>query len=120
MIRGIKFASIPVSDQDKAIAFYTEKLGFRIVTDQPFNERQRWVELGIPGAETRVVLFQFDDNLKPGMRMNLSFWTDDVEGTVRELKAKGVKITMEPQKADWGEWAGFQDVDGNTFLVSSK
>jgi hypothetical protein len=38
MIRGVKFASIPVTDQDKALAFYTEKLGFRIVTDQPFNE----------------------------------------------------------------------------------
>ena len=120
MIRGIKFASIPVNDQDKAIAFYTEKLGFRIMTDQPFNDQQRWVELGIPGAETRVVLFKFDNSLKPGMKMNLSFWTDDVEATVRELKAKGVKITMEPMKADWGECAGFQDIDGNTFLVGSK
>jgi len=120
MIRGIKFASIPVNDQDKAIAFYTEKLGFRIMTDQPFNEKQRWVELGIPGAETRVVLFKFDNSLQPGIQMNVSFWTDDVEGTVRDLKAKGVKITMEPKKADWGECAAFQDIDGNNFIVGSK
>lgn len=89
MIRGVKFASIPVKDQDKAVAFYTQKLGFRIVTDQPFNEEQRWIELGIPGAETRVVLFKFDNSLQPGMQMNITFWTDDVEGTVRDLKAKG-------------------------------
>jgi catechol 2,3-dioxygenase-like lactoylglutathione lyase family enzyme len=120
MIRGVKFASIPVNDQDKALAFYTEKLGFRIVTDQPFNERQRWLELGIPGAETRIVLFKFDNSLQPGMQMNFTFWTDDVEGTVRELRAKGVEITMEPKKADWGECAGFQDVDGNIFVLSSK
>ena len=120
MIRGVKFASIPVQDQDKAVAFYTEKLGFRIVTDQPFNKEQRWIELGIPGAETRVVLFRFDNGFKPGSQMNFTFWTDDVEGTIRDLKDKGVKITMEPTKADWGTSAAFQDVDGNNFLVGTK
>jgi catechol 2,3-dioxygenase-like lactoylglutathione lyase family enzyme len=120
MIRGIKFASVPVHDQEKALAFYTEKLGFRILTDQPFNEKQRWVELGIPGADTRVVLFKFDNSLQPGMQMNFTFWTDDVEGTVRDLKSKGVKITMEPKKAHWGTAAAFQDLDGNTFLLGTK
>jgi len=51
MIRGIKFTSIPVRDQEKALKFYTEKLGFQIMTDQAFG-KQRWIELGIPGAET--------------------------------------------------------------------
>jgi catechol 2,3-dioxygenase-like lactoylglutathione lyase family enzyme len=68
MIRGIKFASVPVSDQDRALAFYTEKLGFRLVTDQPFNDSQRWIELAIPGADTRLVLFRFGENLKPVAR----------------------------------------------------
>ncbi|HET8547013.1 MAG TPA: VOC family protein [Bryobacteraceae bacterium] len=44
-------------DQQRAFDFYTQKLGFTIVTDQPFNDKQRWIELGIPGAQTRVVLF---------------------------------------------------------------
>jgi catechol 2,3-dioxygenase-like lactoylglutathione lyase family enzyme len=57
MIRGVKFVSIPVVDQDRALAFYTEKLGFRVATDQPFDDKQRWIELAIPGAETGVVLF---------------------------------------------------------------
>jgi catechol 2,3-dioxygenase-like lactoylglutathione lyase family enzyme len=56
MIKRVKFASIPVNDQDKALEFYTEKLGFSIITDQPFSDNQRWIELGIPGAETRVAL----------------------------------------------------------------
>ena len=120
MIRGVKFASIPVTDQDRALAFYTEKLGFRLLTDQPFNEKQRWIELGISGTETRVVLFRFDDGLQPGTKMNITFWTDDVERTVRELENKGVEFVMKPQKADWGTAAVFKDTDGNTFVLSSK
>jgi catechol 2,3-dioxygenase-like lactoylglutathione lyase family enzyme len=120
MIRGVKFASIPVTDQDRALAFYTEKLGFRLLTDQPFNEEQRWIELGIPGTDTRIVLFRFDDGLQPGTKMNITFWADDVERTVRELESKGVAFEMKPQKADWGTAAIFKDVDGNTFVISSK
>jgi lactoylglutathione lyase len=44
MIRGISIASIPVSNQDAALKFYTEKLGFNILTDRPFNGTQRWIE----------------------------------------------------------------------------
>ena len=47
MITHLKFASIPVTDQDRALAFYTEKLGFRVVTDSPFTHDQRWIELRI-------------------------------------------------------------------------
>ena len=65
MIRGVKFVSIPVVYQDRALSFYTEVLGFRLLTDQPFSETQRWLELGIPGADTRIVLFRFGDNLQP-------------------------------------------------------
>src|SRR5436309_14273664 len=61
MIKGIKFASVPVSDQDRALAFYTEKLGFAVATDQPFTDKQRWIELRIPGAATGLVLFTPED-----------------------------------------------------------
>jgi predicted enzyme related to lactoylglutathione lyase len=120
MIRGVKFCSIPVTDQDRALLFYTEKLGFRVTTDQPFDDKQRWIELGIPGADTRLVLFRFGDGFAPGRQMNVSFWTDDVEATARTLKANGVRLTMEPKKFEWGSSMGFADPDGNTFLISSK
>jgi predicted enzyme related to lactoylglutathione lyase len=120
MIRGVKFASIPVTDQDRAIEFYTSKLGLRVVTDQPFDGKQRWVELGIPGAETRVVLFRMDKGVQPGTFMNITFWADDVEATARELKASGVEFTTDPQKAPWGTFAIFNDLDGNAFVLSSK
>jgi catechol 2,3-dioxygenase-like lactoylglutathione lyase family enzyme len=119
MIRGVKFASIPVTDQDRALAFYTEKLGFRMVTDQPFDGKQRWIELGIPGADTRVVLFN-GSALQPGNFMNVTLWSDDVEGTVPELKSKGVEIVREPKREPWGTFAIFKDIDGNSFVLSSK
>jgi catechol 2,3-dioxygenase-like lactoylglutathione lyase family enzyme len=120
MIRGIKFACIPVTDQERALAFYTEKLGFRILTDQPYDDEQRWIELGIPGADTRIVLFRFGDGIKPGSQMNVSFWTDDVEATTRELKDKGVDFVMEPTRQEWGTCAAFKDIDGNSFVLGSK
>jgi len=52
MIKQIKFVSIPVADQNRALDFYTDKLGFTIITDQPFDEKQRWIELHVPKAET--------------------------------------------------------------------
>src|SRR5512133_459115 len=119
-IRGIKFVSIPVTDQDRALAFYTEQLGFRVLTDQAFSDEQRWIELGIPGADTRVVLFRMDAGMQPGSMMNLTFWTDDVEGTARELKNKGVEFGSEPKKEPWGTFAIFKDTDGNSFVLGTK
>jgi len=120
MIRGVKFVSIPVTDQDRALAFFTEKLGFRVLTDQPFSETQRWIELGIAGADTRVVLFRTEEGPQPGRMMNLTLWTDDVEGTARELKRNGVEFVAEPKKEPWGTFAIFKDPDGNSFVLGTK
>ena len=120
MIRGIKFAGIPVKDQDRSLKFYTEKLGFRVMTDQPFG-KQRWIELGIPGADTGVVLFTPEGHeSRIGTFQSLSFWTDDVEKTYEQLKAKGVEFLKPPKKEDWGTSAIFQDSDGNQFVISSR
>ena len=120
MIRGVKFVSIPVNDQDRALAFYTEVLGFRLVTDQPFNDKQRWLELGIPGADTRVVLFRFGEKLQPGGKLNITLWADDVEATARELKVRGVEFIMEPKRMPYGTTSIFKDIDGNHLVLSSK
>ena len=54
MIKAVKFVTVPAADQDRSLEFFTEKLGFSVATDQPFNEEQRWIELRIPGADTRL------------------------------------------------------------------
>ena len=54
MITQIKFVGVPVSDQDRALAFYTDKLGFEVATDQAMGAGQRWIELRIANASTRL------------------------------------------------------------------
>jgi predicted enzyme related to lactoylglutathione lyase len=121
MIKSVKFVSIPVTDQQRALEFYTQKLGMRVVTDAPFDDRQRWIELGIPRAETRVVLFTAPGQEKMiGGFMNLSFATDDVEATWRELKDRGVEFVKDPKKEDWGTSAIFKDSEGNQFVLSTS
>lgn len=119
MIKQIKFVSIPVRDQDRALAFYRDKLGFEVKTDQPFGP-QRWIELAVPGAETGVVLFTppgHEDRI--GSFQNLAFTTDDIEKTYQELSGKGVEFSQPPRKEPWGTSAIFQDPDGNRFVLSS-
>jgi predicted enzyme related to lactoylglutathione lyase len=121
MIKAVKFVSIPVRDQDRALEFYTEKLGLSIVTDQPFDGSQRWLELGIAGADTRVVLFTTDaDRERIGTFSNIAFCSDNVEKTYRDLSARGVEFVAPPKKEEWGTFVIFKDVDGNQFVLSSR
>jgi predicted enzyme related to lactoylglutathione lyase len=121
MIKRMKFTSIPVRDQDKALAFWTEKMGFQIVTDRPMGPGMRWIELKIPGAQTGVALFTppgQEDRI--GTFANISFGCDDVEKTYRALKERGVEFMQEPKKESWGTSAIFKDPDGNTFVLGSN
>jgi catechol 2,3-dioxygenase-like lactoylglutathione lyase family enzyme len=121
MIKGIKFVTIPVRDQDRALAFYTEKLGFTVATDQPFNDEQRWIELKLRGVDTRIVLFMTPDH-EPliGKHQPVAFYSADVKRTYDELSVRGVPFAGPPEVADWGSSAVFSDPDGNKFVISSK
>jgi predicted enzyme related to lactoylglutathione lyase len=121
MITMLKFASIPTRDQDAAVLFWTEKVGFRVMTDQPMGPGQRWIELGIPGADTRIVLFTpegHEDRI--GTFFNGSFECDDIDYSYRQMRAKGVAFEGPPEKQPWGTFAKFRDPDGNSFVMSSR
>jgi predicted enzyme related to lactoylglutathione lyase len=121
MIKAVKFVSIPVKDQIQALNFYTKKLGFQILTDQPFDGKQRWIELRIPGGETRVVLFTPSGHeTRIGTFSNITFTSDNVEKTYEEMSARGVEFQQPPKTEHWGTSAIFKDLDGNVFLLSSK
>jgi len=120
MITHVKFVSIPTRDQDRALAFYTEKLGFRLVTDQPFNEKQRWIEMRIEKSDTRFVLFTPDGQEdRIGGFFAGALACDDVQATYRQLSRRGVEFLSEPQKQPWGEFVIMKDPDGNQFVLSS-
>jgi predicted enzyme related to lactoylglutathione lyase len=122
MIRGIKFISVPVKDQNKALAFYTESLGFKVRTDQEFIPGgQRWIELSIPGSDTGLALFTPEGHEnRIGSFQPISFWCDDVFQTAVVLKERGVKFFQEPKREQWGTSAIFEDPESNQFVLSSR
>jgi predicted enzyme related to lactoylglutathione lyase len=122
MLKHVKFAELPVADQDRAIHFYTEKVGLKVVQDAQYQDDWRWVELEIPGAETRIMFTKrSDEEETDAPRMVLI--TEDTNKTYQELKGKGVNFTKEPTQAPWnpGEtFARFRDSEGNGIVISSR
>ena len=119
MIRQVKFVSVPVRDQERALAFYRDKLGFKVGTDQPFDGQQRWIEMRIPGAETGVVLFTpKGQEARVGTFFNGSLACDDVQKTYEELKGRGVEFEGEPKKEPWGTFVVFKDSEGNSLCLN--
>ncbi len=122
MIDQVKFVGIPVRDQQRSLEFFRDRLGFRVLTDQPApGGTQRWIELQIPGgAETRVVLFTPEGHQnRVGTFFNGAFGTRDLRATFEELRARGVQFVKEPTEQPWGTFAIFADPDGNQFVLSS-
>ena len=120
MIKSVKFISIPVADQQRALEFYTRKLGFQVTTDQPMGPGQRWIELGLNGGSGVVLFTPPEHQERIGTFSGISFLCDDVETTHKELAQRGVEFTQPPKKESWGTSAIFRDIDGNSFVLSSK
>lgn len=119
MIGSIKTAAVYVSDQQAAIDFYTNKLGFEIKKEHQMGSGARWIEVAPPGAQTHVVLYP--RNMMDGwesMKPSIMFGTTNVEASHGELEAKGVKFTQAPTKMNWGTFAKFMDPDGNEFVIT--
>jgi predicted enzyme related to lactoylglutathione lyase len=117
MLKRIKFTTVPVLDQDRALEFYTKKLGLRVFTGQPMGD-SRWIELQIPGAETLLVLMQQSGH-EPGQMPSLVLVADKLQATYEKLKAKGVEFLQPPKKEPWGEHAIFKDSEGNSILLGT-
>jgi predicted enzyme related to lactoylglutathione lyase len=117
MLKRIKFTSVPVLDQGRALEFYTKKLGLAVFTDQAMGD-SRWIELKANGAETMLVLFKQPSH-KAGPMPVVVFVADNVEGTYKELKAKGVEFTQPPKKEPWGEHAILKDSEGNLVMFGT-
>lgn len=99
--------SVATRDQDRALAFYTEKLGFRLITDQPFDQDRRWIELAIGHSDTRFVLFTPPgEEHRVGDRFSGALACDDVEATHRQLSARGVEFESPPHATTLGYLRG--------------
>ncbi|MEO0990204.1 MAG: VOC family protein [Pseudomonadota bacterium] len=121
-MQRISFVSLPVSDQDRAIDFYTSHLGFAVQTDAPYTEGWRWIFLTLPDAETRLHFARRGEvtfNEVPALALT----TEDVDADCARWRAAGVTITGGPDDAPWQpgvRWATLRDSEGNLVFVESK
>jgi catechol 2,3-dioxygenase-like lactoylglutathione lyase family enzyme len=133
MIRRMSHATIFVNNQDEALDFYTNKLGFKVHTDAMVGADFRWLTINAPDQpDFEIILME----PKPGMLMDEptanqlraimdkgvlgagAFNTDDCRGTYEELKSKGVQFVSEPAERPYGIEAVFKDNSGNWFSLT--
>ena len=123
-----------VHDQDEALAFYTEKLGWEVRADVELPEIPdfRWLTVGPPGQpDVAIVLMEVPgppvfeeetrqkvlDVMSKGAATGLMLNTDDFQSAYEELKARGVEFSEEPSERPYGVDAGFHDPSGNSFRL---
>lgn len=113
---------VPVSDQDRAVEFYVEKLGFEKTSDIPFGHGDRWIEVSPPGADTTVALVKPREGEPVGIDTRIGYTTDDVDADHAELKARGVDVDAEVMRM--GDPVPpmffFRDLDGNNGLIVQR
>jgi len=110
---------VPVSDQDAAIAFYTEKIGFSLAADVPYGDGQRWVEVSPPKGGTGIALTPPTGEFQPGRVTGIALATADARAAHAELRDKGVDVEAELMGGDGGVplLFSFRDPDGNSVMV---
>lgn len=120
MISRVSHVNIPVSDQDRALEFYTTKLGFTKTMDVPMGDQgDRWIEVTAPEGELKIVLYASPEQKEQiGKFSNVLFETKSLTATHADLSERGVTIVQPPTTEYWGSFMMFNDPDGNTFLVS--
>lgn len=118
-----------VSNQAAALDFYVNKLGLQKKVDMEFGP-MRWIEVAPQNSESTISLMEPSTKFMPaeaaemakrtiGMPTGLWFYTNDIQGTFAELKAKGVNISQ-PEKQDWGgTMSSIKDQDGNEYQLIS-
>jgi len=110
---------VPVADQDQAIAFYTQKLGFTVTMDQAFGEGDRWVEVTPPAGGAAVALVPPQGSYQPGRMTGISLGSHDARADQTELAGKGVDVDSELMGGGGGVplMFFFRDQDENTLML---
>jgi catechol 2,3-dioxygenase-like lactoylglutathione lyase family enzyme len=111
---------VPVEDQERALTFYVETLGFEKRLDAPFGQGGRWIEVAPPGAATTIALVQAPEDDPTGIVVSLA--TEDADGDHETLLSRGVDADAEVLRM--GEYVPpmftFRDPDGNRFRMVQR
>lgn len=122
MISYIHSATIVVADQDAALDFYVNTLGWEKAMDDPMGPEMRWLTVVPPGATTQLVLshpsWYTDGKVAPSKDPGISMISPDIDATYETLTQRGVKFKQPVEVMPWGAKATwFYDLDGNEFFL---
>jgi predicted enzyme related to lactoylglutathione lyase len=112
----LELVAVPVSDVDRAKAFYAEKVGFNADHDHRVSDEVRFVQLTPPGSACSIALGTGISQSQPGSVQGLQVVVSDVNAAREELAERGVEVS-EVQEFDWGSFVFFSDPDGNGWAV---
>jgi len=117
-VTGIINIAVPVSDHERALAFYTGTLGFEVRRDATFGPGMRWVEVAPPGAATTIALAP-PGEIKPGIETGIRVGTPDATRTHSELRAAGANVDAEIMRFGGPVPPMFyvRDPDGNRIVI---
>jgi len=112
----LELVAVPVSDVDRAKAFYTEKAGFNADHDHTVSDEVRFVQLTPPGSACSIALGKGVIETEPGSVQGLQLVVSDIEAARDELAGRGVEVS-DIQSFPWGRFVFFKDPDGNGWSV---
>jgi len=112
----LELVAVPVSDVDRAKAFYTDKAGFHADHDHTVSDDIRFVQLTPPGSACSIALGRGLVDMAPGSAAGLQLVVSDIGKARDELAARGVEVS-EVQEFPWGSFVFFADPDGNRWAV---
>ena len=112
----LELVQVPVTDVDRAKAFYTEMVGFTADADHTLSEELRFVQLTPPGSACSIAIGTGLSDMPPGAVRGLQMVVADVESARDHLVEGGVEVS-EVQEFPWGRFVFFSDPDGNTWAV---
>jgi predicted enzyme related to lactoylglutathione lyase len=119
-ITGVRTVSIPVTDQDRALEFYTDKLGFETRMDATYGEGQRWIEVAPPGSTTTIALALPGPNESCGIDTGIRFSTDDAEADHATLQGRGANVGEIMRWPAVPAMFFVRDPDGNVLRVIER
>jgi predicted enzyme related to lactoylglutathione lyase len=114
----LELVNVPVSDVDRAKAFYVDRVGFRADHDHRVSDELRFVQLTPPGSAASISLLAGAPQAEPGSAQGLQVVVDDIEAAREQLVAGGVEVS-EVQDFPWGRFVFFSDPDGNGWAVQA-
>jgi lactoylglutathione lyase len=112
-ISGIRTVGVPVADQDRALAFYVETLGFEKRLDVPLGGGKRWIEVAPAGAPATIALVLAGERLPVGVETGVRFTTKDADRDHAALRARGVDADEVLRWPGVPAMFAFRDQDGN-------